>query len=397
VTTAVRSVDAALVERVRARLSADRSVVVSPGRVAAALRAEGTVLGDAELLHVVATLTPELGGLGLLQPLVDDPAVTDVLVNAPDDVWVERSGRLVRTEVRFRDDAAVRALAQRLVAAAGRRVDDAVPFADVVLPADVRVHVALSPVAARGTCLSLRVGRRRAMSLGELVANGSLGVETAAVLEGLVHARVSVVVTGGAGSGKTTLLATLLGLVPPTERVVVVEDSAELRPVHPHTVLLEGRPPNVEGAGRVELRELVRQALRMRPDRLVVGEVRGAEALDMLQALNTGHDGSLSTIHANSPADALTRLETLVLLADSGLPLAAVRAQIAASVDAVVFVARRAGGARRIEAIAEVGDDATDVRLLCRWDGVGLVRVGAPTRPGRRVGTASLGEGPFAC
>ena len=380
-TAPVATVDVDLVSRVRTRLSADGRAVLSPGRVAAALRAEGAVLGDAALLQVVATLTHELAGLGLLQALVDDPAVTDVLVNAPDDVWVERGGRLVRTEVRFVDDQAVRALAQRLVAAAGRRVDDAAPFADVALPGDVRLHVALAPVATRGTSVSLRVARRRALTLAELVASGSLGADAAAVLDALVRARVSLLVTGGAGAGKTTMLATLLGAVPAAERVVVVEDSAELRPRHPHVVLLEGRPANVEGAGRVDLRELVRQALRKRPDRLVVGEVRGPEVVDLLAALNTGHDGGFGTLHANRVVDVPARLEALALPA--GLGRAAVHAQVAAGLGAVVHLEREVTGAR---CAAELGVPRTGP------DGLVSMAVAADLR-GRGLRWTAAGAG----
>jgi pilus assembly protein CpaF len=346
------SLDAGLVERVRGRLAADPGAgPVSPARLAEALRAEGRVLGDADLLAVLAAIAPELGGLGPLQGLLNDERVSDVLVNGPDEVWLEVAGALVRSTITFRDDAAVRALAQRLAASAGRRVDDAVPFADVRLAGGVRLHVALSTVATRGTCLSLRVGRRQPMSAQDLVTAGSLPPDGIGLLERLVRARCSVLVTGGTGSGKTTVLGTLLGLVPPTERIVVAEDSGELAPQHPHVVLLEARPPNLEGAGAITLRDLLRQALRMRPDRLVVGEVRGPEVVDLLAAFNTGHDGGFGTVHANAAADLPARLEALARPA--GLDRAAVHAQVAAGVDAVVHLERDRSGRRRVVEVGE--------------------------------------------
>ena len=344
-------VDPALVEAVRARLAAGASSA-PPGtaEVARALRAEGALLGDGALLAVVEALGSELVGLGPLQRLVEEPGVTDVLVSAPDEVWVERRGRLERVAVRFRDDAAVRALAQRLCAAAGRRLDDAVPFADARLPGGIRLHAALAPVSRRGTCLSLRVQPRSTRSVESLVGSGSLTASVASVLRRLVEARVSTLVSGGAGSGKTTVLGALLALVPAGERVVVVEDSGELSPDHPHVVLLEGRPPNIEGAGAIGLSELVRQALRMRPDRIVVGEVRGAEVVDLLAALNTGHDGGLGTVHANGTGDVPARLEALALAA--GLGRAALHSQLASAVGAVVHVVRAGDGSRRVAEVA---------------------------------------------
>ena len=353
-----------LVDRVRARLaSRPGGGPATPAGVAAALRAEGHVLGDRSLLAVVAALGSELGGLGVLEPLLDDPDVTDILVNAPGEVWVERAGRLQPAEVRFRDEAAVRALAQRLVGCVGRRLDDASPYADVRLPGGLRLHAVLAPTSTRGTCLSLRVPSRRRLGLDDLVRLGALDVEGARVLRGLVVNRVSTLVTGGAGTGKTTVLATLLSLVPADERLVVVEDSSELRPAHPHQVLLEARPPNVEGAGAVTMADLVRQAMRMRPDRLVVGEVRGAEILDLLTALNTGHRGGFGTVHANSAADLPARVEALALAA--GMGRAAAHAQLAAGVGAVVHLCRGPDGVRRVAEVAVPERDGNGfVRLV---------------------------------
>jgi len=271
-----QAVPAALLERVRTVL-ANAGAEPTPSRVAATLRAEGRILGDAGVLAVVDALRRDTVGAGPLEPLLRTPGVTDVLVNGPNAVYLERGRGLELSEVRFPDDAAVRRLAQRLAAAGGRRLDDATPFVDVRLGDATRFHAALAPVARPGTCLSLRVPGRRAFEMAELIAAETLTPDAAALLGEVVVARLAFLVSGGTGSGKTTLLAALLSLVSAEERIVVVEDASELRPEHPHVVGLEGRPPNVEGAGEIVLRDLVRQALRMRPDRLVVGEVRGAE------------------------------------------------------------------------------------------------------------------------
>ncbi|WP_031077570.1 TadA family conjugal transfer-associated ATPase [Streptomyces sp. NRRL S-118] len=360
---------AGLLEAVRQRL-AESGTEPTPAGVAAALRAQGRLLGDAEVLGAAAELRCELVGTGLLEPLLADPAVTDVLVSAPDKVWVDRGAGLEPTDVVFPDAAAVRRLAQRLAAVAGRRLDDARPWVDARLPDGTRMHAVLPPVAVGSTCLSLRVVRPRAFSVGELVAAGTVPPGGDRVLRALVEARVSYLVSGGTGSGKTTLLSTLLGLVGERERIVLAEDSAELRPDHPHVVRLEARPPNQEGAGRVTLRDLVRQALRMRPDRLVVGEVRGAEVTELLAALNTGHEGGCGTVHANTAADVPARLEALGTAA--GLDRAALHSQLAAGLSVVVHLARDRGGQRRI----------AEVHVLER-DRQGLVM----TAPALRWGT----------
>jgi pilus assembly protein CpaF len=351
----VTTLDQGLVERVRMRLALEptgqaRGADATATRVAAALRSEGRVLGDAAMLDVVAALSSELSGLGLLQPLLADPEVTDVLVHGPGDVWLDRGTGLVRSAVRFRDDAAVRRLAQRLAAGVGRRLDDAAPYADVRLPGGIRMHAVLAPVASSGTCVSFRVARRRSFTLAELVDAGSFPAEAADLLRSLVQARVSALISGGTGTGKTTVLATLLGCVPADQRIVLVEDSGELQPDHPHVVRLEARPPNLEGAGAISLRDLVRQALRMRPDRLVVGEVRGAEVVDLMAALNTGHEGGFGTLHANAPVHVPARLEALALAA--GLGREALHSQLAAGVQAVVHLVRDDDGRRRL---AEIG------------------------------------------
>ncbi|MDQ6649254.1 MAG: TadA family conjugal transfer-associated ATPase [Actinomycetota bacterium] len=335
-----------LLDRVRRRL-ADDDDAPTTARVAAALRAEGGgVQGDSVLFDVLRRLQSEIVGAGPLEPLLQDPEVTDVLVNAPEEVWVDRGSGLERAPVRFADDLAVRRLAQRLVAPTGRRLDDAQPWVDARLADGTRLHAVLAPIAPRATCLSLRLPRRRTFGLAELVAAGTVPPAGAAVLRAVVEARLAFLVTGGTGTGKTTLLSVLLGLVDPAERLVLVEDAGELRPEHAHVVRLESRPANLEGMGAVSLRDLVRQALRMRPDRLVVGEVRGGEVTDLLSALNTGHDGGCGTVHANSAAELPSRLEALGVAA--GLPRAALHSQLAAAVQVVIHLGRDRTGQRRV-------------------------------------------------
>jgi pilus assembly protein CpaF len=338
----VVDVDAALIDRVRRRLATSGSPP-TPAAVAVAVRAEsGAPVGDRALLSLSARLRSELVGAGPLEDLVADEDVTDILVNGPADVWVERGHGLERTTVSFRDETELRRVAVRLAAACGRRLDDSRPWVDARLPGGTRVHAVLPPVAVRGVCLSLRVFRPVAFTLGDLAHRGTVAPEVAGLLRALVAARLSFLVTGGTGAGKTTLLATLLGLVPPTERIVLVEDAAELRPDHPHVVALEARPPNAEGAGEVTLRQLVRQALRMRPDRLVVGECRGPEVVDLLTALNTGHEGGAGTLHANSPRDVPARLAALA--APSGIPPDALHAQVGPALQCVVHMTRARTG-----------------------------------------------------
>ncbi|WP_175409033.1 TadA family conjugal transfer-associated ATPase [Streptomyces sp. TRM64462] len=364
---------AALLEAVRQRL-AESGTEPTPAGVAAALRAQGALLGDAQVLGVAEQLRGELVGTGPLEPLLADPAVTDVLVSAPDRVWVDRGDGLELSGVAFPDAAAVRRLAQRLAAVAGRRLDDARPWVDARLPDGTRMHAVLPPVAVGSTCLSLRVVRPRAFSLGELVAAGTVPPGGDRILGALVESRVSYLVSGGTGSGKTTLLASLLGLVGKRERIVLAEDSAELRPDHPHVVRLEARPPNQEGAGHVTLRDLVCQALRMRPDRLVVGEVRGAEVADLLAALNTGHEGGCGTVHANTAADVPARLEALGTAA--GLDRAALHSQVAAGLSAVVHLVRGTDGRRRVSEVHVLerrADGLVATAPALRWGPGGFV------------------------
>ncbi len=340
--------DIELLDRVRSRLVATGA---SPTRaaVASALRTEGGVRGDAEIASVLAQLTSELVGAGPLESLLADPEVTDVLVNAPDEVWVDRGAGLQRVRVRLAGEDAVRRLAQRLAAATGRRLDDAQPFVDARLAGGVRLHAVLPPVSPRGTTLSLRVPRRRVFTLTELVAAGSVAPAMAGLLGLVVASRLAFVISGGTGTGKTTLLSALLSCADPADRVLLVEDSGELRPDCPHVVRLEARGANAEGAGEVTLRDLVRQALRMRPDRIVVGEVRGAEVADLLAALNTGHEGGCGTVHANSPTDVPARLEALGAVA--GMSRSALHSQLSAALDVVIHLRRGSDGVRRVAAV----------------------------------------------
>ncbi len=337
-----------LLERVRDRL-ASSGTALDPTEVARALREEGRPVGDAEALAVLDDLRRDVLGAGPLEPLLRRDGVTDVLVNGPDRVYVDRGEGLELTDVSFPDDEAVRRLAQRLASTAGRRLDDATPYVDLRLRDGTRFHAVLSPLARPGTVLSLRVPRDRVFDLDELVASGTLGPDGAGLLRRVVERRLAFLVTGGTGSGKTTLLSALLSLVDPDHRMVVVEDASELRPDHPHVVGLEARPPNVEGAGAVPLQVLVRQALRMRPDRLVVGEVRGSEVTDLLAAMNTGHEGGCGTLHANSCADVPARVEALAMAA--GMPREAAHSQLASALDVVVHLGR-SGGRRRVEEVA---------------------------------------------
>ena len=349
-----------LIDRVRERLVGE-SGQIRPADVAAAIRAEsGGLLGDTEVLSNLRLMETELTGAGVLDPLLAGDDVTDVLVTSPDGVWIDDGEGLRRSDIRFPDEAAVRRLAQRLAIAAGRRLDDAQPWVDGFLSGlgsvrfGVRLHAVLPPIAAAGTCISLRVLRPATLDLTALAASGALAPQAGRLLDQIIAARLAFLVSGGTGAGKTTVLAAMLGAVPAGERILCVEDAPELAPPHPHLVRLVARAPNVEGIGEVTLRDLVRQALRMRPDRLIVGEVRGAEVVDLLSALNTGHAGGAGTVHANSPAEVPPRLEALGAL--GGLDRDALHSQLGAAVQAVVHVSRGPGG-RRIEQIAVLRRD----------------------------------------
>ncbi len=311
---------------------------------------EQAVLGSQGLAEQILQ---DLFGYGPIQPLIDDPGVTEIMVNGPDRVWVEREGRLSLQPMRFRDAEHLRIVIERIVGAVGRRIDQSLPLADARLPDGSRVHAVLPTVGLDGPYLTIRKFGRR-LTAGELVERGSLDPATLRFLAACVRARLNVVVSGGTGSGKTTFLNCLSTFVPEHERIVTIEDSAELQLQQPHVVRLETRPPNVEGQGEITIRNLVRNALRMRPDRIVIGECRGGEALDMLQAMNTGHEGSLTTLHANNPQDAVRRLEVMVLMAGEELPARAIREQIVSAVDLIVQIGRLRDGTRRVLAVSQV-------------------------------------------
>jgi len=325
-----------------------------PERIRALVDAEAGVLDAGSRDGLVERIAERALGLGPLEPLLGDPAVEEVMVSGTSPVWVERGGRLERTGVRFAREADLREAIERILAPLGRRVDEAEPLCDARLPDGSRVNVVVPPLALDGSVLTIRRFRPRGFGPADLVANGTWATPLRDLLERAVHARCNVLISGGTGSGKTTTLNALTEFIGADERIVTVEDAAELRLRHPHVVRLEARPASLEGRGEVTVRRLVRNALRMRPDRIVVGEVRGAEALDMLSAMSSGHDGSLSTVHAGSPEEALRRVETLALMAGLGLPHEAVRDQVAGALDLVVHQARMADGSRRVVAVSEV-------------------------------------------
>ena len=334
----------------------DRDAVMETirGLVRELLAAESIPLNQEERDDLISQVLDEIFGLGPLQPLMDDPTVADILVNTSQTVYVERNGRLEPTDVRVQDDRHLLQVIDRIVSSVGRRIDDASPMVDARLPDGSRVNAVIPPLSIDGPHLSIRKFNDDGLTGQDLVRSGALSEPMLRLLEGVVRGRLNVLISGGTGAGKTTLLNILSGFIPTNERIVTVEDSAELRLRQPHVVRLETRPANVEGTGAIPQRMLVVNALRMRPDRIVVGEVRSAEAVDMLQAMNTGHDGSLTTLHANTPRDALARLETMVAMADLNLPERAVRAQIASAIDVVVQVSRFSDGSRRVKQIAEV-------------------------------------------
>jgi pilus assembly protein CpaF len=355
-------------------------------RLEIVLREESPLCPPAEAARVLDALVDDVGGLGPLEPLLADPSISEIMVNGPGRAYVERRGRIERVDVVL-DARTIARLAERVVAPLGLRLDHASPMVDARLSDGSRLHAVLPPLAPDGPCLTIRRFVARDAGLDAF----DVGEQDARRIAALVRGGWNLLVAGATSTGKTTLCNALARAIDPAERIVTIEETAELRLPKPHVVRLEARPPNAEGAGAVGVRDLVRAALRMRPDRLIVGEVRGAEALDMLQALNTGHDGSLSTVHANDPAAALSRLETLALFAGLPLPSTAVRSQIGGAIDAVVHVARGAGGSRSVTAVTEVGlDGATTRPLLARAAGR-LMVVGTPHRPPRRAGV-DLGE-----
>jgi pilus assembly protein CpaF len=330
-------------------------------RIAELLREQARPLEQSEREDLVERLLASTMGLGPLEPLMEDPAVDEIMVNGHRSVLVERAGRIEATSTSFESEEALLHVIERILSPLGRRVDAAAPLVDARLPDGSRVNCVIPPLSLDGPLLTIRRFRRRGFSPGELVENGTLSDDALAFLHDSVRSRRNVVVSGGTGSGKTTLLNVLSSFVDSGERVITIEDAAELRLQQPHVLRLESRPANLEGGGEVTIRHLVRNALRMRPDRIIVGEVRGAEALDMLQALNSGHDGSMTTVHANSAADALRRIETLALMADVALPHVAVRQQAASAIDLVVHRERRHNGTRIVVEIVEVVRFASEI------------------------------------
>ncbi len=332
-------------------------------RIASLLRDEPD-LGPLERENLAASLYAQIVGLGPLQPLLEDPGVSEIMVNGPQQVYVERSGRLQRTSVRFRDDKEIMELIERIVAPLGRRIDESSPMVDARLKDGSRVNAIIPPLALRGPSLTIRKFPEHALTMEDLEQIGSLSGGMVELLRAAVRGRLNIVVAGGTASGKTTLLNSLSAFIPSDERIVTIEDAAELRLQQDHVVALETRPANLEGRGEVTIRQLVRNALRMRPDRIVVGEVRAGEALDMLQAMNTGHDGSLTTVHANAPRDVLSRIETMVLMAGFELPMRAIREQIASALDLIVHAQRMRDGSRRVTHITEVQGMEGEVIVL---------------------------------
>jgi pilus assembly protein CpaF len=311
-------------------------------------------LNGREQRQLAAELVDDMLGLGPLEPLLEDDTITDIMVNGPDKVFVEQRGKLVLSNVRFRDVQHVANICQRVAAAVGRRIDESSPMVDARLADGSRVNIIFPPLALNGPCMSIRKFARRVIDFSVLIANGSITPPMGRLLEAASQARLNVIISGGTGSGKTTLMNAMSRMIGRDERIVTVEDAAELQLQQPHVVRLETRPTNLEGRGEVTARDLVRNALRMRPDRIIIGEVRGAEAFDMLQAMNTGHDGSLSTIHANTTRDAMTRIENMVQMGQPNLPLRAIRNQVVSAVDLIVQVERMRDGVRRVTQITEV-------------------------------------------
>jgi pilus assembly protein CpaF len=315
---------------------------------------ESVPLNFEEREGLVEQVLHEIFGLGPLEPLLRDPTVSDILVNTGRQVFVERNGRLERTGIRFKDDKHLMQVIDRIVAAVGRRIDDSSPMVDARLADGSRVNAIIPPLAIDGPHVSIRKFKKDVLSAEDLLRYDTLTTPMMDLLQGVVKAKLNVLISGGTGAGKTTLLNVLSSSIPPNERIVTIEDSAELQLRQPHVVRLETRPPNVEGVGQITARQLVINALRMRPDRIIVGEVRGSEAVDMMQAMNTGHDGSLTTLHANSPRDALSRLETMVAMANLNLPEKAMRQQVASALQVVIQVSRLSDGTRRLSSISEI-------------------------------------------
>ncbi len=336
------------------------------------LREEGVLLGTSEQESLLEMISDDIIGLGALEPLLKDPDVTEIMVNGHQSLYVEREGKLHQLAPLLVSEAAVLHTIDRILSPLGLRVDESCPFADARLPDGSRVNVIISPLSLSGPVVTIRKFSARRMNMAQLVAAGTCPPEVASLLRDSVRARLNLIISGGTGSGKTTLLNALAGFIPDAERLITIEDAAELRIPKHHVVRLESRPPNAEGQGEITVRMLLRNALRMRPDRIIIGEVRGPEALDLLQAMNTGHEGSLSTAHANSPADLLRRLETMALQAGVGLPSSAIREQMLAAIDLVIHLERLPEGTRRIVEVARMnrGGDTPSLAPLFRAEGL---------------------------
>jgi pilus assembly protein CpaF len=348
------------------------------------LNEEGRLITETDRARLITEIKNELLGLGPLEPLLWDDSITDILVNGPRQVYIEREGKLHLTKITFQDDQHLMLVIDRIVSQVGRRIDEASPMVDTRLPDGSRVNAIIPPLALRGPSMSIRRFGRKRLNIQTLVEKGSLTNDMIEFMKLLVRARLNIVISGGTGSGKTTLLNCLSAFIPEDERIVTIEDSAELALQQPHVVSLESRPPNIEGKGEVSQRDLVRNSLRMRPDRIIVGESRGAEVFDMLQAMSTGHDGSLTTIHANNPRDCLSRLELLMMLTGAQMPEKAMRQQISSAINIIIHVSRQQDGTRRVTKISEVAGMEGDVVMM--QDLYEFVRTGM-TSTGKIVGT----------
>jgi len=339
---------------VAVRLSRQELMTRVDEMVAAVANEHRLLLNQYEQHSLAASIVDEMIGLGPLEPLLRDTTVADILINGARMIYVERQGKLELTKLQFRNDAHVLHVAQRVASSVGRRVDESSPMLDARLSDGSRVNVIIAPLSLKGPCISIRKFSKTMMDLSSFIRAGTVSAELARVLEIIAHCRLNVIISGGTGSGKTTLLNAMSGFIAPTERIITIEDAAELQLQQPHVIQLETRPANIEGHGEVVQRDLVRNSLRMRPDRIIVGEVRGSEAFDMMQAMNTGHNGSMSTIHSNSARDALARIENMILMANVNLPTRAIRGQIASAIDVVVHTERMRDGVRRVTEVMEV-------------------------------------------
>ena len=363
-----RAVRDALMEELGAKLysktKADELKELVSQHLEAALTRAGIVVPSSQRPKFVAELTADLLGLGPLEELLSQPDITEIMCNGYNDIYIEKAGKLTHSEVAFTDEAHLRQVIEKIVATVGRRIDESSPMVDARLLDGSRVNAMLPPVAVDSPILTIRRFPAKPFTISDLIRLGAITPDAALFLEASVLGKLNIVVSGGTGTGKTTLLNILGDFVPPDERIITIEDAAEIRLSQPHVVRMEARPANIEGAGHIGIRELVRNALRMRPDRIIVGEVRGGEALDMLQAMNTGHEGSLTTIHSNSPRDALTRLDTMVMMAGYDLPVRAIRQQVAAALDIVIQIQRFGDGSRRITHISEIQGMEGDIITL---------------------------------